>query len=66
MTLDDLEKIFDEAAVPKTFWGRDNHRRGLVAVVEALRDDLLPQMGDYGWDELETSNWFDRILGGSE
>ena len=58
MTLDDLVKAY-HAEYPT-----EQHacRAGIRAVVEAMRDVLLPLISTYSWDEIDAEKWFDEIL----
>lgn len=64
MTLDDLDKLFEEAATPKSFVGQVDYRKGVAAVVMALRDDLFPAGREaYVTDSQDIFDWFNEILG---
>jgi hypothetical protein len=59
MKLNDLVKMYEDHRGCQKL---DPKAHAMRVVLAALRDDLLPQMSNYAWDELEVSNWFDRIL----
>ena len=63
MTLDDLTKIYrDEIALPIYPGWDEKHRAGVRAVVEALRDEMLPLISTYAWDYADAEKWFNEIL----
>ena len=58
MTLDDLVNVYFENNRTKN----GTTRAGIRAVVEALRDVLLPLISTYSWDEVDAEKWFNEIL----
>ena len=61
MTLDDLERIYDEAKADEHNSGK---RAGIRAVVAALRDEMVIDIEAEGhWNEDCAEFWFNEILG---
>lgn len=66
MTLDDLDKLFEEAATPKSFVGQVDYRKGVAAVVRALRDHFCAPVHvqhHFNWAMHDLRFAFDQILG---
>ena len=66
MTLDELMKIYSKAATDVAFlqYEGTNHRAGIRAVVEALRNACYGCEHHLLWDEILASDGVDKAAGG--
>jgi hypothetical protein len=64
MTLDDLVAVYGTAAGDVAVLRQcvADRRAGIRAVVEALRDGMVPLIGTYAWDDVDAEKWFNDIL----
>ena len=68
MTLDDLERSYDDAFHSAPWNTKSRKRAGIRAVVEALRDDMTLGWDDnYPWGDVsDEKKYLNKILGSSE
>jgi hypothetical protein len=63
MTLEDIEGVFNKAAFGgECQFGGLDHRAGIRAVVQALRDDATSRANTNMWDGRDFEDFFDEIL----